>query len=213
MAQRWPEAEVTGSDLSAEMLMEAATTPSRVEWVQQDIRTWKPSTPLDVIYSNAVLHWIDDHDVLFPRLLSFLAPGGVMAAQMPLSCDEPSHLLMRECLASGSPDGGPVGGAALRATLARRPVNAADWYYDLLAPLAVSVDIWETRYLQVLEGDNPVVDWMSGTALRPVFDELDDAQRAVFLTRYESAIRRAYPPRPDGTTLFSFPRLFIVATR
>ncbi len=213
MADRWPSAEVTGSDLSAEMLDVAKAAPSRVRWQQADIRSWMPSTPLDVIYSNAVLHWIDDHVALFPRLVSYLDPGGVLAVQMPLSWAEPSHRLMRETLATGGADGGPLGSPELRGRYERRPVHDAASYHEMLAPLVSALDIWETRYLHALDGDDPVFEWVSGTALRPILDGLAGPELNRFADRYREALRKAYPRSTDGTTLFPFPRLFILATR
>jgi trans-aconitate 2-methyltransferase len=212
MADRWPAANVTGSDLSAEMLETARQTPSRVRWERFDIREWSPAGRYDVITSNAALHWIDGHEQLFPRMVSYLEPGGWLGVQMPLSWHEPSHRLMRDVLAAGGGDE-PFGPATLRERCARRPVHEADWYYDLLAPATSTIDIWETRYVQVLDGDDPVLAWVSGTALRPILEALPDPDRGRFLERYRAALREAYPRRPDGTTLFPFPRLFIVAVK
>jgi trans-aconitate 2-methyltransferase len=213
MAERWPDARVVGSDLSPEMLEQAAAVPSTVEWRRLDVRDWDPPEPPDVIYSNAVLHWVDRHESLFPRLVESLAGGGVLAVQMPLSWGEPSHRLMREILATGGEGGRPLGPAALRERLDRRPVQEAAWYHDLLAPLVGHLDIWETRYLQALTGPDAVLEWVRGTALLPVLEQLDDAERERFLGGYRPALARAYPPRPGGVTLFPFPRLFLVAAR
>lgn len=213
MAERWPAARVTGSDLSSEMLEEAAAAPSTVEWRRLDVRNWDPPEPPDVIYSNAALHWVGGHESLFPRLVDSLAAGGVLAVQMPLSWGEPSHRIMREILATGGEGGGPLGPAELRDRLGRRPVHEAEWYHDLLTPRVEHLDIWETRYLQVLTGPDAVLEWVRGTALLPVLAQLDDGERERFLTAYRPALDQAYPPRPGGVTLFPFPRLFLVATR
>lgn len=211
MAERWPDADVIGSDLSHEMLDAAAATPSRVRWEIADIRTWAPAAPVDVLYSNAALHWVDRHDEVFPRLVAALAPGGLLAIQMPLSWGEPSHRAMRDTLARGGAGGGPLGDDALRARYSRRPVHDASWYYDLLAPLTTDLDIWETRYLQVLDGDDAVFEWVKGTALRPILEALDGNDLDRFVERYKAALNAAYPQRPNGTTLYPFPRLFLVA--
>ncbi len=138
MADRWPAAEVTGSDLSPEMLTEAATVPSRVSWEIGDVRNWQPDRGHDVIYSNAVLHWVDDHAELLPRLVSYLNPGGVLAIQMPLSWHEPSHQLMRATLATGGPGGSPLGDPALRQRYERPPVESPGWYHTILEPTSPS---------------------------------------------------------------------------
>ena len=213
IATRWPRAAVTGTDLSAEMLEVAAGEESRIGWEQIDVRAWKPPAPADLIYSNAMLHWVPDHDNLIRRLAGFLAPGGVLAIQMPLSWQEPSHRLMREVLATGGPGATPLGSAELRTRMGTQPVATPAYYHELLAPELNDIDIWETRYLQVLSGDDPVLEWVSGTALRPILEGLDQADLARFLEVYREKLRAAYPARPNGVTLFPFPRLFIVATR
>lgn len=213
IANRWPNAAVIGVDNSPEMLANAASVPSAVQWVEADIAAWRPDQTPDLIYSNATLQWLGDHDALFPRLLDLLPPGGCLAVQMPLSWDLPSHRLMRETLAHGGPDGTPIGPSALRDALAHVWVAGAAHYFDLLAPHASSLDIWETDYLQVLEGENPVLDWVSGTGLRPVLNGLSTRDREIFLPRYTAALRDAYPQRDNGQTIYPFRRLFIVATR
>jgi trans-aconitate 2-methyltransferase len=130
---------------------------------------------------------------------------------MPLSWSAPSHRLMRETLANGGLRGKPLGTERLRQSVARDWVSGPTNYYDLLAASAQSIDIWETEYLQVLEGQDPVLEWMKGTGLRPILDGLDLNERATFLAEYGSRLRTAYPARPDGRTLYPFRRLFIVA--
>lgn len=211
IAQRWPSAQVYGVDNSKEMLAQAAAEPSRVHWIEADIRAWSPDKPPDLIYSNATLQWIEDHAQLFPRLASYLKPGGCLAVQMPLNWEAASHRLMRETLENGAPGGGRLGSQALRQALARKWVENAQTYYDLLVGCTTSLDIWETEYLQVLEGEDAVLEWVKGTGLRPVLNELDDTQREIYLAEYSRRLRKAYPVRPNGKTLYPFRRLFIVA--
>ncbi len=213
IAGRWPAAKVCGVDHSREMLARAAERSGRVEWVEADIRTWSPETPADLIYSNAALHWVEDHETIFPRLAGALKEDGVLAVQMPLSWDLPSHRLMRETLADGGPGGKSLGTEALRRAVARKWVKDAEEYGDLLAGCARSLDIWETRYLHVLEGDDPVLEWVKGTGLRPILNGLGEEERALFLAEYARRLRKAYPARADGRTLYPFRRLFIVAAR
>ena len=213
IAERFPAARVGGIDTSSEMLAKAAETPGRVEWIQADVAQWEPDRAPDLIYSNAALHWIDDHAALFPRLFGFLAPGGCLAAQMPLSYSMPSHVLMREALATGGADGSRLGDEALAAAVGRKWVLDAGEYHDLLAPRASSLDIWATEYLQRLEGDDPVLEWVRATGLRPILNGLCDAEREHFIDVYRERLRHAYPRRADGSTLYPFRRLFMVATR
>ena len=213
IAGRFAAARVAGVDISNEMLAKAAETPGRIEWVRADIAKWEPERPPELLYSNAALHWVDGHAALFPRLIGLLALGGCLAVQMPLSYTMPSHVLMRETLANGGEDGSRLGDNALAAAVARKWVLDASEYYDLLAPQAQSIDLWETEYLQRLEGDDPVLEWVKATGLRPILNGLDGAERERFIEVYRKRLRTVYPRRAGGHTLYPFRRLFMVATR
>lgn len=208
---RWADAEVIGVDNSKEMLKKAASGGGNIRWVEASVESWRPDVPPDLIYSNATLHWIADHDQLFPRLLSQLNPGGCLAVQMPLSWGEPSHRLMRETLADGGAGGKSLGDEALRSAVARKWVEDPEYYYDLLAGECAWLDIWTTEYLQVLEGDDPVYEWVKATGLRPILNALEGDALNRFIDEYKRRLRGAYPKRGDGRTLYPFPRLFIVA--
>jgi len=210
LARRWPSAQVVGLDQSQEMLataiedFPAADWPS-LDWRQGQVAGWAADEPLDVIFSNAALHWLDDHEALFPHLIDQLTPGGVLAVQMPRNFDQPSHRLLRSLAAEGP--------WAERITLRQTPVLSPESYYDLLASRVASLQIWETDYLHVLTGDRPVLDWVRGTALLPVLEALDGDELESFLNRYAGQLAEAYPKRADGKTLFSFRRLFLLAIR
>jgi trans-aconitate 2-methyltransferase len=205
LADRWHGATISGIDSSPEMLAAAAASPSRIRWTQADIAKWKPERPADVLFSNAALQWLDGHELLFPALVGQLAPRGTLAVQMPHNHYAASHTVMTETVEAGP------WAARLRPLARRFPVHDPDVYYDALAPLVASLDIWETEYLHVLEGDNPVVQWTMGTALRPLLDALTGAERSEFLAEYARRIAEHYPPHADGKTLFPFRRIFIVA--
>lgn len=213
MAARWPQARIVGTDSSPAMLEKARAAAPAIgsgaaepEWIEADVRDWAPEAGTDIVYSNAMFQWVTGHETLFPRLVGALEPGAVFAVQMPLSWGQPSHAALREVLSGfGTPE--------LRAEMGRKWVEAPDWYYDLLRPLVAGLDIWTTTYLQVLEGEDPVLEWVKGTALRPVLDALDEGERAAFLAVYRDRLRTLYPPRAGGETLFPFERLFIVASR
>lgn len=207
LAERWPQARVTGVDSSAAMLDRARAEAPGIDWRLADLAGWRADAPADLIYSNAALHWLDDHERLFPKLLGMLAPGGVLAVQMPRNHGAPSHTGMVDAAA-----GGPWR-AKLEPHLRRRPVAEPAFYYDVLAKAGARADIWEVEYLQLLEGEDAVVEWTKGTALKPLLDALDEPMRGQFLADYRARMRQAYPRRADGVTLFPFRRLFIVAER
>ena len=207
LAERWPKARVTGVDSSMAMLEKARAAAPRIAFVHAELAAWRAGEPASVIYSNAALHWLDGHGHLLPRLMEQLAPGGTLAIQMPRNHRAASHTGMVEAAEAGPWKAKLAGVQSIRA------VHDPDAYYRILAPLAARLDIWECEYLQVLEGPNPVVEWTKGTALRPYLDALDDAAKKGFLAAYSERIAAAYPPQPDGKTLFPFRRIFIVAER
>ena len=210
LAQRWPTARVTGVDSSPEMLAAAAkaAVPGRVEFVRGDVREWAPDGALDVVVSNAVLHWVPDHEELLARWAGWLAPGGSLAVQVPGNFRAPTHALLADLCrstrwASRLADAAPPADAVLD------PAG----YFDVLTAAGLAADVWETTYLHVLRGEDPVLGWVRSTVLRPVLALLDGDDAAEFTAEYAAALRAAYPVRPDGTTLLPFRRVFAVATR
>jgi trans-aconitate 2-methyltransferase len=205
LKERWPAARVTGVDDSEAMLAKAAATAPSIAWRQADLATWRPTQPADLIYSNAALHWLPGHERVFPALLGGLASGGVLAVQMPRNFGARSHTAISEAALAGP------WRATLEPLLRPAPVADPDFYYGVLAPRVAALDIWETEYLQVLEGRDPVKEWTKGTWLKPLLDALAEPERSRFETSYAALVAQAYPPRADGRTLFPFRRLFIVA--
>ena len=187
LAERWPGARITGVDNSAGMLAAARDLLPDVNWVEADIADWTSEAPADVVIANASLQWLTGHDALFPRLMAQVAPGGVLAAQMPRNHHEPSHDCMRDAAAAGPWRDRLVGVEGLA------PVHEPDVCYRILAPHAGRLDIWETAYLHALEGDDPVVEWTKGTGLRPYLEALDADERDGFLADYTARIADAYP--------------------
>ena len=166
---------------------------------------WEPEARADLIYSNAALHWLDDHATLFPRLMGTIAPGGYLAVQMPRNWEAPSHTLITETVEDGPWT------ETLAPLLRPAPSHAPEVYYEILAPLSKSLAIWETEYCQILDGENPVAEFVKGTQLKRFLDALEEPARSDFETAYRARIAAAYPKRSDGKTLFPFRRLFILA--
>lgn len=208
LVERFPQAWVMGIDSSPAMVAAARRRLPASTFVEADLATWKPVEAPDVIFANAVLQWVPDHAHLLPSLLSRLAPGGSLAAQMPDNLGAPSHALMRE-VASEEPWAARLTGAA-RARAVLPPLST---YYDMLAAHAPTVEVWRTIYHHPLGSAAAIVDWLRATGLRPFLDPLDAAAQAEFLSRYEARIEAAYPSRSDGTRLLGFERIFLVATR
>jgi trans-aconitate 2-methyltransferase len=206
LVTRWPDATIWAVDNSPEMLASAAKLPSHphLHFVQADLAVWQPEKPLDRIISNAALQWVPHHTTLLTRLVSLLAPRGILAVQMPYNFAEPAHRLLYEVVAQ------EPWTSALGSWTERYFVETPAWYVDTLHGLGLEVDLWETVYYHVLTGADAVLEWMKGTGLRPVFTRLNQSQQEQFLSVYRATLRAAYPAHQYGT-LFPFRRLFFVA--
>lgn len=216
LAARWPTARITGYDNSPEMLDKAhvdheGTTAGggRLDFDHADVRTWTPDEPYDLIISNATLQWVPGHVERFADWVAGLKPGGTLAFQVPGNFDAPSHRLMRELA------GAPRWRGRLADTLRHADaVLGPRAYLERLTSLGCAADVWETTYIHLLQGEDPVLDWVKGTGLRPVLTALADEPEAreAFVAEYRAALREAYPAGPHGTP-FPFRRLFAVARR
>jgi trans-aconitate methyltransferase len=170
-----------------------------------DLADWMPDRPVDVIFSNAAFQWVPEHRALLPRWVRALTPGGRLAFSMPGNFDAPSHRILRELCES--PRWRDRLGQVNRHNIVGDPAD----YFELLSDLGCEVDAWETTYVQVLHGPDPVLEWMKGTALRPALDALpNETEREEFVTELATSLRKAYPPGPHGT-LFPFRRIFVIA--
>jgi trans-aconitate 2-methyltransferase len=205
LKSRWPLARVMGVDRSHEMLERAAAGAPDLQWRQADLAEWHPDRPVDLIYANASLHWLDDHRALFPRLMAGLKPGGWLAVQMPRNQDRPSHMAAFETVVQGP------WRARLGPLLRKQPVAEPEAYLRWLSPAASHLDIWQTDYLHLLEGPDPVAAWTQGSLLVPWLEALREEEKETFLEVYRSRLREAYPRDEEGRTPFWFRRLFLVA--
>lgn len=209
LAERWPAACVVGIDTSAEMLAQAQkhALPGRLEFVQADLASWSPPAPVDLLVSNAALQWVPDHERLLTRFAGILARGGVLAVQVPDRFQGPTQAALDDTVAD------PRWSAHLTGIgLHKDSVRPLDWYVERLHDLGFKVNAWQATYLHVLTGASPVLEWMKGTAVRPLLAALPEALRESFLLALGERFARAYPPRRDKT-LFPFPRLFFVGRR
>jgi trans-aconitate 2-methyltransferase len=209
LAERWPVAHVVGVDNSSEMLERAKplAIPDRLEFVSADLTSWTPAKPIDLIVSNAAFQWVPNHGTLFPRLAGLLSAGGTLAVQMPYHFQNPSHLIIEEVKAD------PRWSATLQGVgLHQKSVMPLLWYVERLLALGFAVDAWETTYIHILTGENPVLEWFKGTALRPLLNAVEPQMKIEFLRELGIRYKAAYPMK-GSVTLLPFPRLFLVATR
>jgi trans-aconitate 2-methyltransferase len=208
LTERWPTAQVVAIDHSPEMLQQAErwSIPGQLEFVRADLASWSPEKPVDLIVSNAALQWVSDHETVLSRLTTLLAPGGTLAVQMPYHFDISAHLAIEETKAD-SRWSATLQGVGLH----QQSVRPLVWYVERLHELGLVVDAWQTTYIHVLTGENPVLEWFKGTALRPLLNQLPAQTKEAFLSELAGRLKAAYPAR-RGVTLLPFPRLFFVAT-
>jgi trans-aconitate 2-methyltransferase len=206
LADRWPGAQVRGLDSDPDMIAaaRARSVPDRVSFALGDLRDWQPGGPVDVIVSNAVLQWVPGQDEVIRHWTETIAAGGWLAFQVPGNLDQPIHAILRELAGSGR------WRSRLGAVELNRQAGDPAWYADLLLRADFRVDAWESTYLHLLPGPDPVLEWAKGTALRPVLAVLDPAEAATFTQEYRVLLAQAYPAAPYGTIL-PFRRVFVVA--
>lgn len=205
LPHRWPSARIEAFDSSPEMV--AAARDEGIEAQVADVRDWTPAPDTDVLISNATLQWITGHADLLRRWVDQLPSGAWLAMQVPGNFDAPSHVLTRR-LAASEQWRSRLAGVSLRGADA---VGGPKDYADLLADAGCTVDAWETTYVQGLGGDDAVLEWITGTALRPIRAALGDADWEAFRGELAELLAEAYPQRADGTTWLPFRRVFVVA--
>lgn len=205
LSDRWPDAKVIGLDSSPQMLARAEplVRPGRLEFVAGAIEDY--AEPVDLIFTNAALQWTTEHETLFPRLAGLVKPGGAFAVQMPHSFDQPSHLILEEIARTGP-------WAERLNSWQRMKVFPVARYASMMMELGFEADAWETTYYFVLQGENPVLEWVKGTSLQPILNLLEPDEKTTFADLYAGRLREAYPPTPAGT-VYPFKRIFFVATR
>jgi trans-aconitate 2-methyltransferase len=204
LRERWPDADIRGLDSSPEMIDKARLVDPGITFDVADLRTWaSDADPVDVLVSNATLQWVPGHLDLLPGLVSRVRPGGWLALQVPGNFEEPSHTIRRD-LADEEPYAAHTRGVAVPTS------HDPDVYLEALADLGCSVDAWETTYLHVLTGPDPVFTWVSGTGARPTLQALPDDLRPAFEDEFRRRLRAAYPER-GGRVVLPFRRVFAVA--
>lgn len=205
----WPSRDVVGIDKSENMLKKArsANADSTILWQQGDIGTWVPDQSFALIFSNAALHWVSNHAEAIKRLTEYVIPGGWLAFQIPVTEQSPYQVCIRKTVNSDR-----WAEKLADVWMYKDPVGPEP-LYDLLSPACQSVDIWMTDYHHVLEGENPVFDWIIGTGLTPYLSVLNEDDQQAFLLDYSTRVSAAYSKQADGKTLFLMKRIFALAQK
>lgn len=220
---KWPYARVVGIDNSETMLNQAKQRSSAIEWANADLLNWEPKPDQlgDIVFSNASLQWLENHATLFPKLAQYVSKAGIFAVQMPRNYDSPSHQCLIEVASQKRWKDQLLPllryGKKEDPNHQNSPVLDPAFYYETLSPYFKKINIWETTYLQVLEGENPVLEWMKGTGLRPILTMLETNDNfsgiQAFIKAYSELLLKCYPKDKNGKTLFPFKRLFIIGIK
>ncbi len=206
LAERWPEAKTTGFDSSPAMIEKAKSDYPHMQWIQGDASAIATDTKYDIVFSNATIQWIPDHEQLIPRFLGLVEKGGALAVQIPKFRDMPMGMI--------------VGRVAAKGRWKNRTVECEKlftyhdygFYYDILSEQARSVDMWETSYIHVMESHEAVLDWIRSTGLRPYLDRLEgETDKKHFENDVLEEMEKNYPLQKNGRVLFPFKRLFFIA--
>jgi trans-aconitate 2-methyltransferase len=205
LARKWPQARVVGVDNSPEMLEKSKSyAGDRLRFELSEMERWTPEHPVDLLFSNAAFHWLKPHEQQIKRLATFVAAGGTFAFQAPNQFEEPTHVIMQEV--RNAPEWKPLVGAETPDSYLADPM----WYIKTLSAMDFQVRVFETMYYQVVQGDDPVLEWLKGTSLRCILEKLDAGQQERFAEECGAKLRAAYPKKSGGT-LFPYRRMFVVA--
>jgi trans-aconitate 2-methyltransferase len=208
LTEIFPTAQIVGIDNSDDMLEAARKRVVGATFLKRSIEDWRPAREAGLIFANAALQFLPDHDQLMVRLLSHLAKGGWLAVQMPQNIQEVSHALMRMVAADG-----PWADRLMPVAKSRPIIGSIEDYYRLLAPLSAYFEMWQTTYVHALDGPEGIVEWFEGSALRPFLQPLSPSERQAFLVSYKRELVGAYTFQPDAKVLLCYPRLFFIAQR
>ncbi|MFL2769398.1 MAG: methyltransferase domain-containing protein [Rhodospirillaceae bacterium] len=203
----WPNRVVTGVDKSETMLARARDSYPEISWEKGDIATWTAEQPMALIFSNAALHWLSNHHQVLPRLLRSVKTGGWLAFQIPVT-EESEY---QKCI-QATVNSRRWSNRLANVWTYKNPMDP-NYYYDLLTNDSTSIDIWMTDYHHILEGQNPVADWIMGTGLTPYLAVLNKAEQTNFISDYKQRVLAAYPKHANGKTLFLMKRIFVLAQK
>lgn len=210
LKDRWPGATVIGLDSSSDMIDQAKKSYPDIEFILDDIENFSPKEKIDCLFANASLHWLKQHEILFPKLLSFVNQGGVFAVQMPNNFHSPSHQAAVKVLQSKA-SWQPYLKKLFFAEL-KQPLFNLSWYYDVLMKAGVkSLQIWQTEYFQEMSSHKDIFDWVKGTGIRPALSAMNAADQSEFEKNYIDMISKEYLPQANKKILLPFRRVFMVS--
>ena len=205
LKSHWPSANISAFDNSSEMLQHARKTDPTIDWFQADITSWIPDKKYDLIFSNAVFQWVPDHEIIFPKFVSFLNDGGALAVQMPAHFDSPLHELLVKV--SENEKWKHITSKARKRLEMKNP----EFYYDFLAPIVSKIDIWKTEYYHEVDSVHSIIEWFRGTGMRPFLEALNnESDKLDFEDELFREYEKVYKKRINKKVLMPFRRFFFV---
>lgn len=205
LAQRWPRADVLGIDNSVAMITKAKADYPQAKWAVMDALAISYTDEFDILFSNAVIHWVPDHEMLFNKLMQALTINGILAIQMPLYHEMPVYALVEKLYNERFPTTPFASDRVFH-------FHSANYYYDLLRQLQCPFSLWETSYIHVMASHEQILEMIQSTGLKPYLDAIgDDAQRTDFANLVLHNLPTIYQRQRDGHVLFPFKRLFLLA--
>ena len=207
LKDRFPNARVIGADNSDEMLAKAKKTHPDIEFIHLDVGgdLGEVKGKFDIVFSNACLQWIPNHEILLPKLMSLLRRGGILAVQVPIQSEHPVHIIMNELVTS----------AKWKDKLLQRNYNNLSTceYYDALSGISDDFEMWETIYCHRMPSYESIIEWYKGTGLRPYLEQLSETDAEDFVSDVYRELKNRYKIQRNGEIMFRFPRLFFIAKR
>lgn len=208
LRKRWPHAEIVGLDRSEKMIERARLDHPDQTWMIGDASTLETGRKFDVVFSNAVIHWIPNHHQLIPRLFQIVKKDGILAIQVPANHESPLYRIILNVARSGKWSAFTSGREGL---ITHHP---AEYYYNELVPLTKDIALWETTYYHILKSHEDLVAWYKGTAMKPFLESLPtDNDRKEFEETVFTEGKKQYPLQSDGRILYPFKRLFFTARK
>jgi trans-aconitate 2-methyltransferase len=208
LLKRWPRADIVGLDSSEKMIQKARQDYPHQKWVVGDASMVDKRQTYDIVFSNAVIHWLPDHDILLKRLFQLVNESGILAVQVPVNQESPLYKSILSVAKNGKWSAFTAGSEA--------PItyHSADFYYGRLSLYTKEITIWETIYYHIMNSHQELIDWYKSTAMKPYLISLPtDESRAEFEKEILIECKAAYPLQRDGKILYPFKRLFFTARK
>jgi trans-aconitate 2-methyltransferase len=204
LLQRWPNVKLTGIDNSANMIEKARTTYPNNKWIVADASNCTSNAKYDIVFSNATIQWIPNHQNLFKRLFNLVNNEGVLAIQVPKFNEMPLSRAIQKIANK------EIWKEATKGCSELFTYHDEKYYYDLMSSDYKSVEFWQTDYIHILESQYSIIEWIRSTGIKPYLDCLRDEERPLFESEVLAEIKYDYPVQNDGKVLFPFIRLFMV---